>query len=128
MLKNIYLSAAIIWSCSILFLCLESFSNLPNVEVEYGDKYVHFTFHFLFVILWFLYFNYKNSRNKYRTIILLFSFSLFFGILIEFAQQTFTTARKADIYDVFANTIGALFALIIILAYNFTFKSNSKLV
>jgi hypothetical protein len=70
--KNIYLSAALIWTCSILFLCLASFSNLPDVGLENADKYVHFTFHFVFVNLWFLYFNYKNQINSIKLAILIF--------------------------------------------------------
>ncbi|CAN1528861.1 COG5652 Predicted integral membrane protein [Flavobacteriaceae bacterium] len=118
-LKNIYLSAAIIWTCFIIFLCLASISNLPSVKVSNADKYVHFTFHFLFVILWFLYLNYKKSKNRFRLSIKLCLVSLLFGISIEFAQQTFTTTRKADIYDVFANTNGALIAVILLFIYSF---------
>ena len=118
-LKNIYLSAAIIWTCFIIFLCLASISNLPSVKVSNADKYVHFTFHFLFVILWFLYLNYKKSKNRFRLSIKLCLVSLLFGISIEFAQQTFTITRKADIYDVFANTTGTLFAVIILFTYHF---------
>ncbi len=118
-LKNVYLSAAIIWTCSIIFLCLASISNLPNVGVNNADKYVHFTFHFLFVIFWGLYFNNKNVKNRNRTVILLFMISLLFGILIELAQQKFTTTRTADIYDVLANTNGAFFAMTILFIYNF---------
>lgn len=118
-LKNIYLSAAIIWTCFIIFLCLASISNLPSVKVSNADKYVHFTFHFLFVILWFLYLNYKKSKNRFRLSIKLCLVSLLFGISIEFAQQTFTITRKADIFDVFANTTGTLFAVIILFMYHF---------
>lgn len=98
---------------------MASISNLPSVEIKNADKYVHFTFHYVFIILWFLYFNYKNTGNKNRLSILLFIASFLFGILIEFAQGAFTSTRKADIYDVFANTTGALFAVIILFIYHF---------
>lgn len=125
-LKNIYLSAALIWTFSILILCLASFNDLPDVAVKNADKYVHFTFHFVFVILWAFYFNYKNLENVFKTTVVIFIVSFLFGILIELAQQAFTTTRKADILDVFANTTGAFSALIIILTYHFANKSISK--
>ena len=81
MLKRIYLSAALIWTCSILFLCLASFSNLPDVGVKNADKYVHFTFHFVFVNLWFLYFNHKNTKNIIKLGLFIFISSVIFGVL-----------------------------------------------
>jgi VanZ family protein len=126
-LKNIYLSAALIWTCSILFLCLASFSNLPDVGLENADKYVHFTFHFVFVNLWFLYFNYKNQINSIKLAIFIFIFSIIFGVLIELAQRVFTTTRKGDFLDILSNVSGAFSALLLILVYFFAFKGKSKL-
>ena len=125
--KNTYLSAALLWTFSILILCLASFSNLPDVALKNVDKYVHFIFHFVFVTLWFMYYNCKNPKNSIKSILVIFIVSIFFGILIEIAQQDFTTTRKGDILDVFANTTGAFSALIIILTYIFTIKPKSKL-
>ena len=126
-LKNIYLSAALIWTCSILFLCLASFSNLPDVGLENADKYVHFTFHFVFVNLWFLYFNYKNQKNSIKLAIFIFISSIIFGVLIELAQRVFTTTRKGDFLDILSNSSGAFSALLLILVYFFAFKGKSKL-
>lgn len=125
-LKNIYLSASLIWTSSILVLCLEPFNDLPEVGVKNADKYVHFTFHFVFVILWTLYFNFKIADKlvKFAKAIVIVSF--LFGILIELAQQFFTTTRKADILDVCANTTGAITALIIILVYNYAIRLKIK--
>ena len=127
MLNNIYLSAALIWTCSILFLCLASFSNLPDVGLENADKYVHFTFHFVFVNLWFLYFNYKNQIKSIKLAIFIFIFSIIFGVLIELAQRVFTTTRKGDFLDILSNVSGAFSALLLILVYFFAFKGKSKL-
>jgi VanZ family protein len=124
--KNIYLLAALIWTSSILVLCLEPFNDLPKVAIKNVDKYVHFTFHFVFVILWSLYFNFKNATKLVKSAKIIVIVSFLFGILIEIAQQVFTTTRKADIFDVCANTTGAIAALMIILVYNFAFKSNIK--
>jgi VanZ family protein len=126
-LKRIYLSAALIWTCSILFLCLASFSNLPEVGVKNADKYVHFTFHFVFVNLWFLYFNHKKQNNSIKLALFIFISSVIFGVLIELAQRVFTTSRKADFLDILSNAIGAFSALILFLIYYFVIKSKPKL-
>ena len=127
MLKHIFLSAALIWTCSILFLCLASFSNLPDVGVKNADKYVHFTFHFVFVNLWFLYFNHKNTKNIIKLGLFIFISSVIFGVLIELAQRIFTTTRKADFLDILSNAIGAFCALTLLLIYYFANKRKSKL-
>ncbi len=125
-LKNIYLSAALIWTCFILILCLATFSNLPNLVVKNADKYIHFTFHFVFVIIWNIYINYNNLGNRLKSTILIFNSSVVFGVLIELMQQAFTSTRKFDIFDIFANTTGAFSALLIILIFHFANKSISK--
>ncbi len=125
-LKRIYLSAALIWTCSILFLCLASFNNLPDVGVKNADKYVHFTFHFVFVNLWFLYFNYKKQKNSIKLALFIFIFSVIFGVLIELAQRVFTTTRKADFLDILSNVIGAFSALTLLLICYFAIKWKSK--
>lgn len=125
--KKIYLSAALIWTCSILFLCLASSSDLPDVGVKDADKYIHFTFHFIFVNLWFLYFNFINQRNSFKLVLFIFFASFLLGIFIELAQQTFTTTRKGDIFDILANVIGAITALTLILISQFVVKQNRKL-
>lgn len=122
MLKKWYLSAAIIWTGSILLLCLEPASDLPKVEINNVDKLVHFTFHFVFIILWYLYLNSNNKIANYKTPVILFFVSVIFGIVIEFSQQTFTTSRKGDFLDVISNILGALTALILLLTIQYYSK------
>ena len=122
--KKSYLSAALIWTSSILLLCLEPASELPKVEINYVDKLVHFTFHFVFIILWYLYFKSTTKIINYKTPIILFFVSLVFGIVIEWSQQVFTTSRKGDILDVISNISGAFTALMAILFVKY--YSNKK--
>jgi VanZ family protein len=99
-------------------------TNLPRVGIKGADKYVHFCFHFVFALLWFLYFFLKTKRLVYSAL-LVFAFSLFFGIGIELSQAYFTSNRKADILDVAANTVGALTALSFMLILYSTTKKQS---
>jgi VanZ family protein len=114
-LKNIFLFAALSWTFIILILCLASFNNLPSTSIQNADKYVHFIFHFVFVILWFLYYNIKVNTSIIKKISTLFLVSLFFGIVIEIAQQNLTITRKADFFDFLANSAGAFSATLLIL-------------
>jgi VanZ family protein len=124
--KNLYLSAALIWTCSILLLCLEPASNLPKIEINYLDKIVHFAFHFVFIFLWYLYLNTNTKITNYKAPVILFFVSLVFGIVIEFSQQAFTTSRKGDVLDVISNVSGAFSALITLLLFQ-NFRNKSKI-
>ena len=114
----IFLACA--WTVMMGILCLVSISMLPKVGISNADKYVHVTFHFVFVALWF----YAGVVKK-RPLLRLFLASVVYGLIIEFLQETLTTTRPADIYDVMANTIGAALA-VLLLSYRNTNGSFKK--
>lgn len=114
--KKGWLLAAIAWSSIVALLCLISFSDFPRVGIKGADKYVHVLFHFVFTILWFVYFSVRNAKiTAVRNAIYVLLLSLCFGSLIELAQQYLTTTRTADIKDVAANLTGSLLGLFAIL-------------
>lgn len=116
--KHIYFLGAVIWSFLIAVLCLTSFSDLPSVNLQNTDKFVHFTFHFVFTGLWILYLTSKTEKSVFGKIYgIVFSVSLFYGISIEIAQALFTVSRRADILDVCANATGSLMFIIFIIVY-----------
>ena len=85
---------------------------MPRVEVPGKDKTAHFLFYFVLTLLWnfALQKKYKNRALKYIIVFAL----IFYGIVIEILQGFLTKNREADIYDVMANSAGALVALIFI--------------
>ena len=91
-----------------MVLCLVNFNDLPTVKVSGADKYGHFTFHLVFMLLWGYYSWLKQSELVVRQLINILIASFGFGVLIEFLQETFTRTRQADIFDVLANFSGAL--------------------
>lgn len=111
-LKNAIFSLAIGWTILIAVLCLVKFTDLPSFGVSSADKYVHFTFHFVFTILWGFYLWAKLNEITISKIghVVILSFS--YGILIEILQEIYTKTRHADIFDVLANATGALVALV----------------
>jgi VanZ family protein len=111
-LKNALFSLAIGWTILIAVLCLVKFSNLPSFGVSGADKYVHFTFHFVFTMLWGFYLWAKLNEITISKIGRFVILSFCYGILIEIFQEIFTKTRRADIFDVLANGAGALVALV----------------
>jgi VanZ family protein len=125
--KNSFLSAALIWTFSILLLCLEPANDLPKIEINNIDKFAHFLFHFVFFILWYFYLNSNTKIINYKTPVILFFVSLVFGILIEWSQKVFTTSRNGDILDVISNISGAFTALVILLSIQYYSNNKTKI-
>lgn len=118
----IFLVLSILWTLTIAILCLVNFSKMPSVGISGADKYVHATFHFVFVILWFLAL-YQKQKLK-NTLLKVLLFSIAFGILIELLQAILTKTRTADIFDVLANTAGAIIAVLALYWYCKPLKEN----
>lgn len=106
---------AITWTAMVTFLCLVSFNELPKIEVTSFDKLGHITFHFGITFLWFLVYRFKVLNENKKALSKAFLFSFFYGVTIEVCQDQFTATRSGDIFDVFANTIGSLLAIILVM-------------
>jgi VanZ family protein len=112
-LKKTILSLALGWTFLIAVLCLYRFGDLPKIKVSGIDKYVHFTFHFVFTLLWGYYTWLQQNRFALKKLIIIASMSLGYGIAIEILQETFTQTRHADVLDVLANFTGAMSAVLV---------------
>lgn len=106
--------AAVIWTIFVTVLCLIKLDALPAKSVMGHDKVGHGIFHFAFVSLWFLNFRFRSEWRFAKAVWFSFFFSVTYGIAIELMQFYFTDTRKADIWDVVANSTGAALAVIII--------------
>ncbi|WP_396145126.1 VanZ family protein [Flavobacterium sp.] len=114
--KKTYFLIAFCWTCLVTILSLikisDEFTKTIDIDVEYKDKYVHFLFYLVFVLLWFLFIirtKYVNSA-KLKSLI----FAVSYGIIIEICQGLYTTTRTPDVYDVLANSIGAFTGTLIL--------------
>ncbi len=72
---------------------------------------MHFFFYFVAAILGSLLIRErtKGQLSKSRSAILATLAVIVYGIIIEVLQSTFTQYRSGEIYDVFANSLGAFF-------------------
>lgn len=117
MLKKILLLLAIVSTIAIAYGSLVSSSNLPDVELDYADKFIHaFAYGFLFLI-WYLA---LESYNIKGALLKAISISVIYGIILEVLQGTLTEARITDLYDILANCIGIVFISLIIALRNKT--------
>jgi VanZ family protein len=118
--QKTYFLLALLWTCLVTVLSLITISSDVGrtIKIENKDKFVHFVFYFVFVILWFQFVKSYKLTNKTKLIVL-FS-AIGYGILMEICQGLFTTTRTADILDVLANSLGATVGLIIFLLLNKT--------
>jgi VanZ family protein len=116
--KKTYFLLAISWTVIVTVLSLITISSDigSSINFENKDKYVHFTFYFVFVVLWFLYAKRKNISFKTKFIVL-FS-AIGYGVLMEICQGVFTKTRTADILDVVANSLGAISGLLLVIFLN----------
>lgn len=102
--KKKFFIAAVCWTVSITILSLVSLNSVVGLKsFENKDKYVHFVFYLLFTFFW----GVALSCSTLKKSILIFFSAVLYGIVMEIAQGIFTTARHPDIYDVFANSMGA---------------------
>jgi VanZ family protein len=89
--------------------------NFEHVEgAVTGDKYVHFTFYFVFTLLWYFFFRIHTAMSNFKIRLVVFLFAFFFGLLIEACQEFFTADRSADVLDVVANTSGSIAAVVVL--------------
>ncbi|WP_194766942.1 VanZ family protein [Tamlana sp. I1] len=118
MLKKLAFVAAIGYSILLATVCLITLNDLPDVGISFADKVFHFLAYGLLTILWYttfvLTFNFKRNQALKFAFIL----AVIFGIVIEVLQGTLTVTRSLDVYDMVANTIGAILASLVLMLKN----------
>ena len=108
MLKKFALIITLIYSIALATVSLIRINDLPDIGISFGDKLFHFFAYALLAFLWFSAFVNSFKLKKKQAIYFAIILSVLFGIIIEVLQDTITVSRALDIYDVVANTLGAL--------------------
>ena len=93
-------------------------NKAPKFDVVLSDKISHFVAYFL---LGFLFYLMLKTYNTIQTLNVAVIMSLIFGIVLELIQMTMTSGRMFDPYDLIANTLGVLVAVLVI-------KRNEKVI
>lgn len=108
----LFTALALIWSVTLLFLCLTD--SPPELEGPLGwDKIQHAA---ALGMLAFFVSSACHAKRKslFQSAGYGFGYATLLGGTIEILQQTLTTSRQADPYDLAADAAGALFAVAIL--------------
>lgn len=107
----IFASVSIVLLVAIMYVSLLPMKELPDVHFFQVDKLVHISMYFVLSLGLFKGF---FGHNGLKGIILACVLSLFYGIIVEVLQYFLPTGRMFDIFDIFANGIGAMIAYLVI--------------
>ncbi len=100
------------WMLLVAYSCLTSFSgdDLPSFNIPHIDKVVHFGFYFIGAILGTMALR-EVSKGKIslkKGLFVILMVVIVFGMIIEVLQHAYTLDREGDIFDVLANSFGAV--------------------
>ena len=114
MLKTYFFVITVLYSIALTVVCLIDLNGVIEVKISFGDKIFHSLSYVVLTVLWYYTFYYNLKFNKGKALIYAVVISIIFGIVIEVLQGTVTTYRSSDIIDVYANSLGAILAAVII--------------
>ena len=104
---------AISYTILIVVLSLSPIPRaIPNFKFFEMDKLIHLTMYFILILLWGI----NLISFKFSLIKILF-LTIFFGLIIETLQYLLPFGRYFDLGDIFANSVGAIIGIIILLFY-----------
>lgn len=93
---------ALAWTVCIFILSALPGKDLPHVDFFQADKLVHALMYGIMCFLW----SKALTGDRIKRIFLAVLLSSFFGMGMEWMQETFFTDRYFDWMDVLANEIG----------------------
>lgn len=89
-----------------------------SVKTGQIDKVFHFSAYFGLTVIWQLFFLVKSKQENMRPSLWICFFAIIFGIVIEILQDTLTTYRSFESWDIVANTGGVMLAYAILYLVN----------
>lgn len=96
----------------IITIMLIPTSGASKLGIPYLDKLFHFALYFLFQIIWTqLIFDSKKTASTEAVYYLAFVLFIY-GIVIEVLQEFITSTRSFEYWDILANSIGLIVALL----------------
>ena len=121
LVRKLFLYLALFFTIAIAFGSLVSLESKPLPQVQFTDKFVHIIGYGVLAMSWFL--AYKHLIKRITTLFWVGFIVVFYGIVIEAFQGALTDHRQADPYDMFANFVGVLTA---ILFFNIFFRKKRE--
>jgi len=102
------LTLSILWTSLILVACFLPGNDVPKVDLVNADKLVHVALFGGCAFLWAVALI-RNPDKMWPKLVLIFAATVGLGILVELIQgSSLVQGRSADVYDVIADSVGAL--------------------
>jgi len=115
--KVVFRIIFISWLVFVTFSSLSSFEgvNTSFFNIPFFDKIVHFGFYFVMVVSGMLALKEQcqNNFKLFKSLVVMLVFAITYGIIIEILQASITVSRQGDVFDVMANTLGALLGMVV---------------
>lgn len=110
----IFAFTAIVLFAIVMYVSLLPKEELPEAPIIQADKFIHFSMYFLLSVITFKGFFNKNLK---KSILFACGIAFLYGIIVEVLQYSLTTTRMFDVFDIFANGIGTIFAYFVVNKY-----------
>ncbi|HZZ74554.1 MAG TPA: VanZ family protein [Puia sp.] len=109
-----------LWTIFILILMAIPGNMLPREEKTFIpnlDKLVHATLFGSFVFLWSIYYATRKEKNNHSNsrYVLILIIACLYGVATELMQKYLIPNRDYDIYDIMADSIGAVLGFLFVL-------------
>ncbi|WP_052461060.1 VanZ family protein [Psychroserpens mesophilus] len=111
MLKRWSLPILLIYSITLTSGSLGRVSSIPKLGSSFDDKIYHFL---AYAVLTMVLYNFIATTTVKFKILFSASIAIIYGIIIEGLQSILTDFRTPDYYDVLANTIGVVIAILLL--------------
>jgi VanZ family protein len=117
-LKKWALPILVVYALTLAVFSLIRLSDIPGLGFSFDDKIYHFVAYFIFTGIAY---NFFRQTKLIQSLLIASASVTVYGIIIEVLQLAMTTYRTLDVYDIIANTLGALVS-----AFVLQFLNNSK--
>ncbi len=120
---------ALLWTILILILISIPGNMLPKEEKTFipnFDKLIHATLFGSFVFLWSIYYATRKEKNNHSNsrYVLILIIACLYGVATELMQKYLIPNRDYDIYDIMADSIGAVLGFLFVLLTVKWFRTN----
>ncbi len=115
MRKQLRFFPAIFWLIAIVILSGYPGDKVPKVPIWQFDKFIHSIIYLILSVTLIIafYSKYNNPKNQIHYQLLIVSFGIFYGGIMEILQHYIFINRSGNWYDFIANSIGSLMGILI---------------
>lgn len=96
------------WGVFVLWMSLMPSRDLPDPLLDMSDFFLHSMIYVVWMHLTFIGYWFRRQGASIKSVFIAWICAMVFGLMVEFAQKTFTDSRQFDPVDLAANALGGL--------------------